>query len=206
MIKTFRSRGPELLFARKSVALFHPTELAQGVELMTRRKLAQLNAAEELRDLAAPSANCLGLITRQTCEHGVRISHYWQLCFEWRDHDAYNVDLVGGYPRIRLTVGKTECGLLPPIHPGEILQQNFTRPRLISAHELALALGAPLAEIDAVIHGRERIATDVASGLGLFFGTTAKLWLNLQRDYDLQAAESDKLAALDRDLHPPAPH
>ena len=48
MIKTFRSRGAELLFARKSVALFQSIELAQGVELMVRRKLAQLNAAAEL--------------------------------------------------------------------------------------------------------------------------------------------------------------
>jgi len=52
MIKTFRSRGAELLFARKSVALFQAIELAQDVELMVRRKLAQLNAAAELRDLA----------------------------------------------------------------------------------------------------------------------------------------------------------
>jgi hypothetical protein len=51
MIKTFRSHGPELFFARKSVALFHSIELAQGIEPVVRRKLAQLNAAEELRDL-----------------------------------------------------------------------------------------------------------------------------------------------------------
>ena len=59
MIKTFRSRGPELLSARKSVALFHPIELAQDVELAARRKLAQLNAAEDLCDLAVPPENCL---------------------------------------------------------------------------------------------------------------------------------------------------
>src|SRR5713101_4378618 len=65
MIKTFRSRGAELLFARKSVALFQAIELAQGVELTVRRKLAQLNAAAELRDLAVPPENCLEAVTRE---------------------------------------------------------------------------------------------------------------------------------------------
>jgi plasmid maintenance system killer protein len=59
MIKTFRSRGAELLFARKSVALSQAIELAQGVEPSVRRELAQLNAAAELRDLTVPPKNCL---------------------------------------------------------------------------------------------------------------------------------------------------
>jgi proteic killer suppression protein len=95
MIKTFRSRGAELLFARKSVALFQAIELAQGVELMVRRKLAQLNAAAELRDLAVPPENCLEPVTRERkSQHSIRISHAWQLCFVWRSHDVYDVDLV----------------------------------------------------------------------------------------------------------------
>ena len=85
MIKTFRSRGAELLFARKSVALFQAIELAQGVELMVRRKLAQLNAAAELRDLAVPSENCLEPVTRERkSQHSIRISHGWQLGFVCR--------------------------------------------------------------------------------------------------------------------------
>lgn len=198
MIKTFRSRGPELLFARKSVALFHPIELAQGVELVVRRKLAQLNAAEELGDLAVPLENCLKALTREReGEHSIRISHSWQLCFVWRGHDAYDVDLVRSYARTGLTVAQRESGLLPPIHPSEILQQDFMRPHLISVNELALTLGAPPTQIGAVIDGQLSITADVTLGLGLFFGSTAKLWLNLQRDYDLQVAESARLAAVD---------
>jgi plasmid maintenance system killer protein len=120
MIKTFRSRGPELLFARKSVALFHPIELAQGIEPVVRRKLAQLNAAEELRDLDVPSENCLAPVTRAgSREYSIRINHAWQLYCVWRDHDAYDVDLVPNY-----AVGKPRArpgnALLQPIHPGEI--------------------------------------------------------------------------------------
>ncbi len=197
MIKTFRSRGLELLSARKSVVLYHPIELAQGVELAVRRKLAQLNAAEELRDLEVPPENCLEPVTREkNGEYSIRISHSWQLCFVWRDYDAYDVDLVRSYARGNPAVAKRESGLLPPIHPGEILQQDFTMTHLISVSELALALGVPPTQIGAVIHAQLSITTDVALGLGSFFGTTAKLWLNLQRDYDLQVAESAKLAAV----------
>jgi addiction module HigA family antidote len=64
-------------------------------------------------------------------------------------------------------------------------------------NELALALGVAPAQIGAVIHGQRSITTDIALGLGSFFGTTEKLWSNLQRDYDLQVAESAKLAAID---------
>jgi antitoxin HigA-1 len=198
MIKTFRSRGPELLSARKSVALFHPVELAQGAELAVRRKLAQLNAAQELRDVAMPPGNHLEAITSAAkAGYSIRISHGWQLCFVWRDYDAFDVDLVRSHAPGSLTAAKTETGLLPPIHPGEILRKDFTRPHLIGVNEIALALDVPPAQVEAIIHERLSITDDVALGLGLFFGSTAKLWSNLQRDYDLQVAESAKLAALD---------
>ena len=197
MIKTFRSRGAELLFARKSVALFQAVELAQGVELMVRRKLAQLNAAAELRDLAVPSENCLESVTRERkSQHSIRISHAWQLCFVWRTHDAYDVDLVRSDVPGNLVVAEKERDLLPPIHPGDILLRNFTRPHLIGMNELALATGLPPTQIGAVIEGKLGIAADAAFGLGSFFGTTADLWLNLQRDYDLQVAESARLGAI----------
>jgi len=127
MIKTFRSRGAELLFARKSVALFQAIELAQGVELMVQRKLAQLNAAAELRDLAVPPENCLEPVTREgKSQHSIRISHAWQLCFVWRSPDVYDVDLVRSNVLGNLVVAEKESDLLPSIHPGDILLQDFT--------------------------------------------------------------------------------
>ena len=128
MIKTFRSRGAELLFARKSVALFQAIELAQGVELTVRRKLAQLNAAAELRDLAVPPENCLEPVTRERMnQHSIRNSHDWQLCFVWRSHDVYDVDLVRSSVLGNLVVAEKESGLLPPIHPDDILRISRDR-------------------------------------------------------------------------------
>jgi addiction module HigA family antidote len=197
MIKTFRSRSAELLFARKSVALFQAIELAQGVELRVRRKLAQLNAAAELHDLVVPPENCLEPVVRERMsQNSIRISHAWQFCFVWRSHDVYDVDLVRINVLGNLVVAEKESDLLPPIHPGDILLQDFTRPHLISINELALAMRLPPTQIGAVIHGELGITADVAFGLGSVFDTTAELWLNLQRDYDLQVAESAKLAAI----------
>jgi antitoxin HigA-1 len=197
MVKLFRSRGAELLFARKSVAMFQAFELAQGVDLMVRRKLAQLNAAAELCDMAVPPQNCLESVARETqSQHGIRISHAWQLCFVWRSHDAYDVELVRGNVLGNPAMAENESDLLPPIHPGDILLRDFTRPHLVSTDELALAIHLPPNEIDDIIHGKHGVTADAVRGLGSFFGTTAELWLNLQRDFDLQVAESAKLAAL----------
>jgi addiction module HigA family antidote len=197
MIKTFRSRGPELLYARKSVALFHPIELAQGVEPLVRRKLAHLNAAEELHDLAVPPQNCLKPLTRDVKgSFSIRITNSWQLCFTWRDRDAYDVDLVRAHPPGNFMVAENESDLLPPVHPGDILLHDFMWPHLISGNKLAAAIHLPLSEIAAIVHGQAGVTADAAFGLGSFFGTTPELWLNLQRDYDLQVAESAKLAAI----------
>src|ERR1700730_12352431 len=180
MIKTFRSRGAELLFARKSVALFQAVELAQGVELIVRRRLAQLNAAAELRDLAVPPENCLEPVTRERkSQHSIRISHAWQFCFVWRNHDVYDVDLVRSNVLGNLVVAEKQSDLLSPIHPGDILLHDFTRPHLISISELALAMRLPPTQIDAVIHGKRGITADAALGLGSFFGNTAEMWLYL---------------------------
>jgi antitoxin HigA-1 len=197
MIKTFRSRGAELLFARKSVALFQAVELAQGVELMVRRKLAQLNAGAELRDLAVPWENCLEPVIRESkSQYSIRINYTWQLSFVWRSPDVYDVDLVRSNILRNLVAAEKESDLLPPIHPGDILSQDFTRSHLISMSELAWAMRLPPTQIGAVIHRKLVITADAAFGLGSIFGTTAELWLNLQRDYDLQVAESAKLAAI----------
>jgi antitoxin HigA-1 len=144
-----------------------------------------------------PAESCLEPVTRErTSQHSIRISHAWQLCFVWRSNDVYDVDLVRSNVLGNLVLAERESDLLPPIHPGDILLQDFTRPHLISINELALAMRLPPTQIGAVIHGKLAITADAALGLGSFFGTTAELWLNLQRDYDLQVAESAKLAAI----------
>lgn len=81
---------------------------------------------------------------------------------------------------------------LAPIHPGEILKEEFLEPFELSANKLALELKISTNRITEIIKGRRAITADTALRLAKFFGTSAELWLNLQKQYELQLAE-DKI-------------
>ncbi len=75
-----------------------------------------------------------------------------------------------------------------PIHPGEILAQEFLMPMGLGISELAQALRVPPAELNEIAQGRRAIATDTARRLARHFGTTSEFWTGLQSRYDLEAA------------------
>lgn len=75
---------------------------------------------------------------------------------------------------------------LANIHPGEILLEEFLIPMNISAYRLSKDIGIPQTRISQIIKGNRRITADTALRLGAYFGTTAKFWLGLQDDYDLE--------------------
>lgn len=72
------------------------------------------------------------------------------------------------------------------IHPGEVLSEEFLKPMEISAYRLAKDTFLPQTRISAIIKGKRRVTADTALRLSKFFGTTAKFWLGLQADYDLE--------------------
>ncbi|MBL8291642.1 MAG: HigA family addiction module antidote protein [Bryobacterales bacterium] len=78
--------------------------------------------------------------------------------------------------------------LLDPIHPGEILAEEFMKPLAISINRLARELHVPPNRIHAIVHGTRTITADTALRLGAFFGVTPETWLNLQSEYDLRIA------------------
>lgn len=75
---------------------------------------------------------------------------------------------------------------LPNIHPGEILLEEFLNPLNISAYRLAKETGMPQTRISEIIKGHRRITADTALRLSYFFGNTAKFWLGLQDDFDIE--------------------
>lgn len=81
---------------------------------------------------------------------------------------------------------------ISPIHPGEILMEEFLKPFDISQYRLAKDINVSPRRINEIIHGKRSITADTALRLGKFFGTSAEFWFNLQSHYDL-ALESDKL-------------
>jgi addiction module HigA family antidote len=81
---------------------------------------------------------------------------------------------------------------LKNIHPGEILQEEFLKPMEISAYRLAKETFIPQTRISKIIKGNRRITADTALRLAKFFGTTAKFWLGLQDDFDLEVEKEIK--------------
>jgi addiction module HigA family antidote len=78
--------------------------------------------------------------------------------------------------------------LLDPIHPGEILIEEFMKPHRISINRLARDLHVPPNRIHGIVHGTRSITADTALRLATHFGVTPELWMNLQTEYDLRVA------------------
>jgi addiction module HigA family antidote len=83
----------------------------------------------------------------------------------------------------------TRTKLLDPIHPGEVLMEDFMKPLEISINRLSRDLNVPPNRVHAVVHGKRSITADTALRLSAYFGTSPEVWLNLQRDYDLRVAK-----------------
>lgn len=91
---------------------------------------------------------------------------------------------------------------LPPIHPGEILREDFMKPLALSINRLALDLHVPVTRIAEIVHERRRITSDTALRLGRYFDTSARFWLNAQAAYDLEVAEDKLRDRVEREVQP----
>jgi addiction module HigA family antidote len=86
---------------------------------------------------------------------------------------------------------------LPPVHPGEVLLEDFMKPLGLSQYRLAQDLGVPALRISQIVHGKRAVTADTALRLARYFGTSANVWMRLQARYDLEVAETqlaDKVA------------
>ena len=87
-----------------------------------------------------------------------------------------------------------------PIHPGEILMEEFLEPLGISQYRLAKDISVPPRRINEIVHGKRSITADTALRLARFFGTTERFWLNLQVRYDLEVERDRLVDVLERDV------
>jgi addiction module HigA family antidote len=88
-----------------------------------------------------------------------------------------------------------------PVHPGEILLEEFLKPMGISQYRLAKDISVPARRINEIVHGERSITADTALRLSRYFGMSVNFWMNLQARYDLEI-QKDRLAGrLDRDVH-----
>ena len=89
-----------------------------------------------------------------------------------------------------------------PVHPGEVLREDFLIPSGLSANALAKALRVPAPRINDVVLGRRGISADTAMRLARYFGGDAHSWLNLQAIYDLRVAEMANARKIEREVMP----
>jgi addiction module HigA family antidote len=93
---------------------------------------------------------------------------------------------------------------LPNVHPGEVLEEDFLKPLGISHYRLAREVGVPQRRIDEIVSGKRGVTPETALLLARYFGTSARLWLGLQADYDLEE-EQERLAARLEQIRPREP-
>ena len=99
--------------------------------------------------------------------------------------------------------------LLSPIHPGEVLVQDFMKPLGLSQYRVAHEIGVTPIRISQIVNGQRSISVDTAMRLARYFGTSAAVWLRLQVRYDLEVAEIDLSDRINREvkvLHQPVAH
>src|SRR5580692_9872990 len=101
-----------------------------------------------------------------------------------------------------MNMSKSE-GLMPPVHPGEVLREDFMKPLGLTVNRLALELHVPATRIGEIVHERRRITAETALRLARYFKTNAEFWLNLQNFYDLECQKrAGKVSEIDRQVHP----
>jgi addiction module HigA family antidote len=91
---------------------------------------------------------------------------------------------------------------LKPVHPGEVLREEFLRPLNLSANKLALDIRVPVTRIGEIVNGRRAITSDTAIRLGIYFNTSPQFWMNLQMKYDLDVTSDKELANIEHDVRP----
>jgi addiction module HigA family antidote len=84
---------------------------------------------------------------------------------------------------------------MAPIHPGEVLREEFLEPLGVTQHRLAVSINVPPRRINEIVHGKRGISADTALRLAKFFGTSDRFWLNLQSRFDLEV-ERDQLGSV----------
>jgi len=91
---------------------------------------------------------------------------------------------------------------LNPVHPGEVLLEEFLKPMELSQNRLAIGIGVPARRINEIVLGKRRITADTALRLARYFGMSAQFWLGLQMDYDLDMAADMMGSRLQREVRP----
>ena len=158
--------------------------LPADIQSVTRRKLRMLNNAASLDDLRIPPANRLEALK------GSRKGQY-SIASTTNGASAFvgsTATPTTWKSSITTDVNESTMNILPNIHPGEVLLEEFLVPMDISQNALARAAGVPPRRINEIVLGKRGVTADTAVRLAAALGTSERFWLGLQADYDLEEA------------------
>jgi addiction module HigA family antidote len=102
--------------------------------------------------------------------------------------------------RTKLRIPRDPNRRPPPMHPGEILREEFMVPSGLTANALALALRVPATRISEILRERRSITAETAYRLAIYFGTSVELWTNLQTSFEISLVEAQKLDQIKREV------
>ena len=169
MIKNFRCPETEKLFRG-----FFSESLPDPVQRTAMRKLALLHAAAGLDFLRFNPSHRLEPISRETPDRwSIDIDDERRLAFRWTETPDNRGD-------------ESVKRNMTPVHPGEVLMEDFLKPMNITQYRLAKSIGVSQRRIGEIIVGKRAVTADTALRLSRFFGTDAQSWMNLQAHYDLE--------------------
>jgi addiction module HigA family antidote len=190
MIESFKSKETEKIFARQ-----FSKKLPTDIQQTAFRKLRMLNRSSTIDDLRVPPANRLEALSgNRKGQYSIRINQQWRICFKWQDGNAYDVEIVDYH------WGNT-MKKIAPVHPGEILNEEFLKPMKISQNQLGRGLAVSPRRVNEIVHGKRSITADTALRLSVYFGNSASFWLGLQMDYDLDIAEDTLSPKIHKEVH-----
>ena len=95
-----------------------------------------------------------------------------------------------------------EGARMPPLHPGEMLREDFMKPLGLSANALAIALRVPVTRISEIVRERRGVTADTALRLARYFNMTPEFWMRLQMDFDLESAADAEQSAIHQQIRP----
>jgi addiction module HigA family antidote len=152
------------------------------------RKLWMIDAGPDLNSLRVPPGNRLEALSgNRLGQHSIRINDRWRIFFV----GAMATPMTWRSSTI-IRSSKMSKRKISPIHPGEVLMEEFLKPMGISQYRLAKDISVPPRRINEIVHGDRCITADTALRLGRYFGVSPQFWLNLQSHFDL-AQEEDRI-------------
>ena len=190
MILSFGSKETELIWNG-----IRGKKIPIEIQNIGRRKLRMLNNSIDIGDLRVPPSNRLEKLSGKLQEfYSIRINKQWRIIFLWDNGNASQVEIIDYH--LKRTMEK-----LANIHPGEILNLEFLEPLEISAYRLSKDLYVPQTRISEIIKGNRRISADTALRLSKYFGNSAKFWLGIQDDFDIEEEKMLKSVELSEIKH-----